>query len=286
VTVPALTGTYLIKAVDYSGSESAAESLVTNNVSGVLNMNAVVTVTEDPTFSGTKSNVVVNSGALELDSLLTVDDITNIDTVGNWDLMGDDVQASGTYYFANDLDLTAVYTSRLTASVTVAGMNYIQLVDGWTDVDAVTNWDGTDATGWNIELQVRTSDDYTTWGAWQTFVIGDYSARAFQWRVILTSTAQGVTPSITALSVSVDMPDRLASDNDVVCPVAGLTVTFSPAFKVQPAIAVADQNMATGDYKTITAATASGFTIQYFNAGGSPVQRTFDWVARGYGYVA
>jgi hypothetical protein len=44
--------------------------------------------------------------------------------------------------------------------------------------------------------------------------------------------------------------------------------------------------MATGDYKTITAATASGFTIQYFNAGGTPVQRTFDWVARGYGYVA
>ncbi len=286
VTVPALTGTYLIKAVDYSGSESAAESLVTNNVSGVLNMNAVATVTEDPTFSGTKSNVVVNSGALELDSLLTVDDITDIDTVGNWDLMGDDVQASGTYYFTNDLDLTAVYTSRLTASVTVSGMNYIQLVDGWTDVDAVTNWDGTDATGWNIELQVRTSDDYATWGAWQTFVIGDYSARAFQWRVILTSTAQGVTPSITALSVSVDMPDRLASDNDVVCPVAGLTVTFSPAFKVQPAIAVADQNMATGDYKTITSASASGFTIQYFNAGGSPVQRTFDWVARGYGYVA
>lgn len=286
VTVPALTGTYLIKAVDYSGSESAAESLVTNNVSGVLNMNAVATVTEDPTFSGTKSNVVVNSGALELASLLAVDDITNIDTVGNWDLMGNDVQASGTYYFANDLDLTAVYTSRLTASITVSGMNYIQLVDGWTDVDAVTNWDGTDATGWNIELQVRTSDDYATWGAWQTFVIGDYSARAFQWRVILTSTAQGVTPSITALSVSVDMPDRLASDNDVVCPAAGLTVTFSPAFKVQPAIAVADQNMATGDYKTITGASASGFTIRYYNAGGSPVQRTFDWVARGYGYVA
>lgn len=286
VTVPALSGTYLIKAVDYSGSESVNETIVVNGVSGVLNMNAVATVTESPAFTGTKSNTHVISGALELDSLLTLDDIADVDTITNFDLLGDDVQASGTYYFASDLDLTAVYTSRLTASVTVEGVGYINIVDAWTDVDSVTNWDGADATGWNIELQVRTSDDYATWGAWQTFIIGDYSARAFQWRVILTSSAQGVTPSIIGLSVTVDMPDRLASDNDVVCPVAGLTVTFSPAFKVAPALAIADQNMATGDYKTITGISASGFSIQYYNAGGSPVQRTFDWVARGYGYVA
>jgi hypothetical protein len=287
VTVPALSGTYLIKAVDYSGSESVNETIVVNGVSGVLNMNAVATVTESPGFAGTKSNVKVVGGALELGPLITFDDVANVDALADFDTLDNtDLASSGTYYFASDLDLGYVFTSRLTASVTVNGVNYAQIVDNWSDVELVGDWDGVTASDWDIELQVRTSDDYATWGAWQAFIIGDYSARAFQWRVILTSSAQGVTPSITGLNVTVDMPDRLASDNDVLCTVAGLTVTFSPAFKVQPAIAVADQNMATGDYKTITAASASGFTIQYFNSSNAAVQRTFDWVARGYGYVA
>lgn len=286
VTVPALVGTYLIKAVDFSGTESVNATSVTNAISGVLNMNAIATVTEDPSFTGTKTDVVLTGGALELSSLLDMDDVTDIDAVADFDLLGDDFKSTGTYYFANSLSLGAVYTSRLTASVAVSGVNYLTDVDTWVNVDAVTDWDGAASSAWNIELQARTSSDNgTTWGDWQTFIVGDYSASDFEWRIILTSNEQGVTPSITALSVNVDMPDRLASDNDVVCPVTGLTVTFSPAFRVTPAVAVADQNMATGDYKTITSISASGFTIQYFNAGGSPVQRTFDWVARGYGYA-
>jgi predicted phage tail protein len=289
VTVPALVGTYLIKAIDFSGSESVNATSVTNAISGVLNMNSVATITESPSFAGAKTDVAVVGGALELTSILTMDDVPDIDAVTDFDILGDDFVSTGTYLFSNDLDLGAVYTSRLTASVTVGGVNYLSDVDTWANVDALTDWDGADATGWNVELQVRTTDDdpagSPTWSAWRTFIIGDYSARAFEWRIILTTTTQGVTPSVSALSVTVDMPDRLASDNDVICPVTGLTVTFTPAFRAIPAIAVADQNMATGDYKTITSISASGFTIQYFNSGGSPVQRTFDWVARGYGYA-
>ena len=285
ITVPALIGTYLIKAVDSSGSESANETLLTNTISGVLNMNLIATITEDPSFAGIKSDVEIRSGSIELASTGSIDDVTNVDAMTNWDIAGGLLATTGIYYFDNDLDLGSVLTSRLTASVTVSGINYASLVDEWANIDDVTNWDGADPTNWNIELQVRTSDDYSTWGAWKTFVIGDYSARAFQWRVILTSSLPGVTPSISALSVTVDMPDRLESDNNVACGTGGLTVTFSPAFKATPAIAVADQNLATGDYKTITSITSSGFTIQYFNSSGTPVARTFDWVARGYGYV-
>ena len=290
ITVPALVGTYLIKAEDYSGSQSVNETLVTNAVSGLANLNFVATITESPTFPGTKTDVEVFSGGLELTGSGLWDDMTDVDAVSNIDLIGDEFPASGTYVFDQDLDLGSVFTSRLTASVTVEGVNYLNLVDSWVDVDTTTDWDGVDASGWDIELQVRATDDdpggSPTWSAWTTFVVGDYSARAFQWRVILYSITQGVTPRITALTVNVDMPDRLDSDNNVVCPNTGLTVTFSPAFKVTPALAVADQNMATGDYKTITSISATGFSIQYFNASNVAVQRTFDWVARGYGYVA
>ena len=39
-----------------------------------------------------------------------------------------------------------------------------------------------------------------------------------------------------------------------------------------------------GDYATITSKTASGFTIQFRNSAGTGVERTIDWIAKGYGY--
>ena len=286
IIVPALSGTYLIKAVDTSGSESVNATLVTNGVSGIQGMNAITTVTEDPSFVGTYDGTRNISGGVELEALLNFDEITNIDQVNSIDFLGDDVKSFGYYYFANDLDLTSTYTSRLTAAVAVAGVNYVDKVDSWINVDQVADWDGNDLSRWSIELQVRTSDDNATWGAWQTFVVGDYKARAFQWRIKLMSSSQGLTPRVTALSVTIDMPDRLASDNDVACPTPGLTVLFAPAFKEAPSLAIAAQDMLTGDYKTLTSISQTGFTIRYYNASGTPVARTFDWVARGYGYVA
>jgi hypothetical protein len=41
--------------------------------------------------------------------------------------------------------------------------------------------------------------------------------------------------------------------------------------------------MATGDYFTITSPTSSGFTVRFFNAGGTGISRTFDYLAKGYG---
>lgn len=289
VSTPAMQGTYLIKAVDYSVSESANATLVTNAISEVLGLNAVATITESPTFVGAKTDTVVIDGALQLVSLLTLDDIADVDAVLNFDVLGDAFVAEGTYDFADDLDLGAEFTSRLTAEVLASGTNYASNLDTWTDIDAVDNWEGSDPSGWVVDLQVRTTSDDPSgapvWSAWRPFIVGDYAARAFQWRVILQSLISGTTPSITTLSVSVDMPDRLASANDQACPTDGVTISFAPPFHATPAIAVADQDMATGDYKVLSSMTASGFSVRYYNASGTPVARTFDWVARGYGYA-
>jgi hypothetical protein len=250
----------------------------------------------------------VLSGGLELVSDQSIDDYANVDLMSDFDRGDGSVVSTGTYYFNDNLDLGAVYTSRITAYVEAVGETYVSYVDtdtgleGWADVDAVgdwdtysvsgngwanvdliADWDGADVSEWSIELQVRTSDDMATWTAWKKFVIGDYSARGFEFRLILNSLAYGVTPRVTTLEVTIDMPDRLESANNVVCPVAGTTVTFTNPFRATPAIATADQNMATGDYKVITSMTNAGFNIIFRNAAGAAVQRTFDWVARGYG---
>jgi hypothetical protein len=41
--------------------------------------------------------------------------------------------------------------------------------------------------------------------------------------------------------------------------------------------------MATGDFYAITSKTKTGFTITFFNSSGSAQNRTFDYVAKGFG---
>lgn len=129
------------------------------------------------------------------------------------------------------------------------------------------------------------------WSDWQPFVVGDVSFRTIQFRTILTGQPNAdpdilysiVTPIVTSVEVSIDMPDRVIANNDVTIPIGGATISFTPPFRGLSGIATADQNMATGDRKAITAKSATGFTIQFFNSAGTSISRVIDWVAKGYG---
>ena len=91
---------------------------------------------------------------------------------------------------------------------------------------------------------------------------------------------------MTSLSVTVDMPDRVAYDNDIISGAGAKVVSFTPAFKASPAVAITAQNLSQGDYFTITSKSSTGFTITFYDSGANAVSRTFDWVARGYGELA
>lgn len=295
--VPARQGTYFIKAVDKLGlaSQNPATIVVLTNVAGVENLNLVQTVTEDPDFDGVKDDVV----EIDADNHLILDTSINFDSgTGNFDDAtglfdggGGFVDLEGFYYFANSVDLNAKYTSRLTASIESTRLDYVNTFDDATGLfDAregefdgdVNAFDNTD-----VELQVRTTDDdpagAPTWSSWTPFVVGDYTARAFEFRIRMTTTDTQATPVVTGLSVSVDMPDRVVSGEDVASGAGAKAITFLPAFAAAPAIGITAQNLSTGDYYEITSKSASGFTITFKNSSGTAVDRTFDYVAKGYG---
>jgi len=48
-------------------------------------------------------------------------------------------------------------------------------------------------------------------------------------------------------------------------------------------VGISASNLTSGDYYAITSKSASGFTITFYNSGDSVVDRTFDYVAKGYG---
>lgn len=294
--VPARQGTYFLKAVDKLNlaSVNPATVLVLTNVAGVENLNLVATVVEGPEFDGVKDDTVEldAENKLILDTAIDFDSATGLfdDATGLFDGGGGNVDLEGFYYFFNDADLGDVYTSRVTASIQSTRQDYVNTFDDATglfdnreglfdgDVNAFDNTD--------VELQVRTTDDdpggSPTWSSWFPFVVGDYTARAFEFRLRLTTADTQATPVVSGVTVQIDMPDRVLSGEDIASGAAAKAVAFSPAFKAAPAIGIS-ATMQTGDFYEITSKTASGFTITFKDSGGNAVDRTFDYVAKGYG---
>jgi hypothetical protein len=295
---PALTGTYFIKAIDKIGNESINATEVVAIIESIKGLNFIESLIESPTFSGTKVECSVNdAGQLILDTSIDFDSATGLfdDADGDFDGGGGYTSTSGTYYFADVVDLGSVYTSRVTSNIEVSRVDYVNLFDDATGNfdDRVGLFDGDPNTygDTNVEFYISTTEDDPNgsdpnWTAYRRFFVGDYKARGLKFKIVMTSASTEASPSISTLSVTVDMPDRVYSQNDIDSGAGAKVITFSPAFKVTPALGIAAQNLQQGDFYEITSKSATGFTITFKNSGGSAVNRTFDFVAQGYGELA
>jgi hypothetical protein len=291
ITVPARVGSYLIKAVDKNGNYSNNESIIATTVTAVGNYNAIVTSTQSPTFSGTKTNVYVDeNGYLRLDSSELFDSAIGLfdsatatffeEGVTTYDLYPD-----GSYLFTSPIDLGYTYTSRITANITQGSDNIDNLFDTETVLfdDAPSNFDGDTPANCTAFLQIATSTDGVTYTSFRNFVIGDYSARFLKFKLLLTSSDLASTPVIKSLSVSVDMVDRIFSGNDIVSGTGTYAVTFSlPFYSNSYAVGITAQGLSTGDYFTISSKTVNGFNVAFKNSSNTGVSKTFDYLAKGY----
>jgi hypothetical protein len=293
--LPAMTGTYFIKAVDKSGIESLTAASSVAVINNIADLNIVQTVTEDPTFAGNKTNVAVSGSTLILDSSILFDAKDGLfdDAENLFDYGGGDFYTSGEYEFDGVVDLGNVYTSRVTAVLTTDRVDVVNFFDSIAGLfDARTglfDGDANEIGDTNVELYVSTTEDdpngTPTWSAYRRFVVGDYTARGLRFKAILTTSDVNVTPVISALAVTVDMPDRTISGEDIASgtDAGGKVVTFTRSFKAVPALGIAAQNLVSGDYFEIVSKSAGGFTIRFKDSGGTVVDRTFDYVAKGYG---
>ena len=116
--------------------------------------------------------------------------------------------------------------------------------------------------------------------------MGDGTGRIFQFRLKLISNKASVSPRVFDGTIKADMPDRVFSIDDLVVPDTGYNVLFDPPFKgptPHPNIQVSIQNAASGDYYELSSRTVEGFNIIVKNSSGTPVSRTVDIVAKGFG---
>ena len=290
ISVPARTGTYLIKAVDKLGNFSSNATAIISNVTGALNFNSVATQSEHPSFSGTLTNTVITDNAIELDSSELFDAAS-----GNFDdettrffdsgVANADFQSSGNYEFADVIDIGAKHTARITASLTQTSDNPDDLFDNRSGLfdSSSSNFDGDTPANCNAHIEIATSDDNVTYTDFRTFVIGEYEARYFKFRVVLISRDNASTPVVSAVTVTIDMQDRIFSGNDIVSGTGTKSITFTNPFKsVNYAVGVTGQGMATGDYFTVSNKTINGFDVAFFNSSDTGVSKTFDFIAKGF----
>jgi hypothetical protein len=289
ITVPARTGSYLIKAVDKNGNYSSNESIIATNLTSIGNFNAVATQTESPTFAGTTYRTVVIDNTVRLDSSELFDSATgNFDTPTTFfdsGLTTFDLYPLGYYYFANPIDLGATFTTRVTAFITQTADNIDDLFDSRTGNfdDGASNFDGDSPANCNAHLEIALSNDNITYSSYRNFVIGDYTARYYKFRVMMTSSDLASTPVVSALSVTLDMEDRIFSGNDIVSGTGTYSVTFTnPFYSSNYAVGITGQGLNTGDFFTISSKTVNGFNVAFKNSAGSGVSKTFDYLAKGY----
>jgi hypothetical protein len=176
-TVPLQAGTYFGKAVDSAGNQSVnAAPFVIDAVDNGLAL--LVTTTESPTFSGTKTHLVVSGGNLQLDvnsANATVDDWVDVDAVADWDAEGG-FYTSGEYDFDTVTDMGTVQTLR------------VELDMETLEIGTSTLGDRTTAKV-QAEISTTTGDPGAspTWTAWAPFLVNDVVARGIRRRLLFTT---------------------------------------------------------------------------------------------------
>ena len=299
ISLPARNGTYMIKSIDVLGIESlnSTKSVVILNQID-YNFNVVTTSTQSPNFTaGTLSDTFVaeRSGVNYLQLLtgeLFDDGVGLFDAqTGNFDDGGATTDnTEGTYDFPV-IDVGGIFTSRVTIDCQFVRFDPTSLFDSFSgNFDAREGlFDGayTEFNDINVEMQISLSNDNSTYTDFRTYVLGDYKARYIKLRAKLSTTGTTSAPAVSTLIATVDMPDRTFGDGDISSTTAsgGKVITYSPAFKEVQALGISASNLATGDFYEITNKTATGFTIKFKNSSGAVIDRTFDYVAKGYGFL-
>lgn len=281
-SLPMQSGTYFIKAFDILGNESVNPALIISYDNGAL-INVVEFLPQQPLFEGVKENCHVSGGFLYLT----------------------DPTLPGIYYFDRSVDLGDVYNSFISASVNATGISYSRVRDFDSIRSMVTvrgagnlrirdiarirsliSVRGISVDDWDVQLQYRISQDDVEWTEWMDFIAGNKVFRSIEFRLLMFSNLPNINVRISTLEATVDMPDRIESQEDVLCPVEGVTITYSSPFINDPSVNITVQDGATDDRLEFVSRDSGSFTVKVFNATiAGYVERTFDYISSGYGRI-
>jgi hypothetical protein len=187
----------MIRAFDKTGNASGEYTSIVVPSAALESFTNTLTQTDDPTFTGTKTDCSVSSSTLIITSV-----------TGTAPFLA-------TYLFSNYIDTGAV--RRFRSRIDLTNVRQDNSSGLWDDIPGLFdtlpgNFD--DFTGdaqfddTNIITYISTTEDNPagtpTWTSYQKFRAGDYYARAARFKIELTSNSTNVTPSIVQLDAIVE----------------------------------------------------------------------------------
>ena len=216
-TVPARSGTFLIKAVDKIGQPSINATAKLIPVNALPGLGVEVLQTENPSFPGNGDvanfNVVIDTAANPDE--LTIDDTSAATPTGTY-YFGGALSGSQTAASADYIDLGTVRNAVCNGAATFN--RHIDYASVWDNIPQ--NWETWPNTfdDWTSEsadfgdmqavVYVQTTDDdpasaSPTYGEWLLANGQQVVGRGFRFKVVLSATNTGVSPSIETLTGTV-----------------------------------------------------------------------------------
>lgn len=207
-TLPLMQGTYMAKFRDSTGNYSNAATLFVATEGLVTGFTTVGTITFNPTFAGTYTDVGVVDSRLQLVSQELFDSSELIDSSS--DIDGGDISPTGQADFTSYLDIGTNAIRRMQATITAISFDVADFIDGDDDIDSTEDIDGSVINDCDATLYIATTPDNPagspTWSAWQPFFVGDFGGRAYKFRLGLSSGSPSHTIGVSALSVTAKIP--------------------------------------------------------------------------------
>ena len=293
--VPAMSGggTYLLKFQDDSGNFSANAASIGFSSLNIIDSIVVKEDREDndtPPFNNTTASLFNNTQfSSQKGGLILTNPATN---------------ATGTYDFADTLDLGGIFSLSLKRTFQGVGFYIGDLFDNRTEnINDWTDFDGSVANDVNAKISVRTTEDdpsgSPTYGSYNDFANGTFRGRGFQFKITLESNDVAQNINLQQAGYLATLPSRTEHSSTIASGNGSKSVSFSAPFFVGtsglgnlnnfiPSVTISPRSdtgkiMQTGDYFELSNITGTGFTIHFKNSSGASIDRNFTYSAVGFG---
>ena len=301
-------GTYSAKFVDSGGRESLTAALIEFTKADLQSVEVVGALgsTEDPSFTGTKTNLTVDTTNNELELAATGNELAAIGAFdledGNALLLEDDshftlqgdseLHQSGTYVFngGNTFTLSDVFSLRLDSTLRARSFfPYGERIDDEPDFDLITEFDGVAPNTCDVQLYIRTTQDdpagSPTFTSWRRFNNAEFKARGYQVKAEFSTGGRQEQIAVDQLRVEAQMPRRSVTGSVTTSTGADVSVTYGAGnkFYVTPSVGIVFTTNASGDYYVISNSTATGFDVSVYNSSDTRIAKAVNWTATGYG---
>ena len=189
------------------------------------------------------------------------------------------------YYFSETLDMGDIYDVLFRRYVLIRSISSSTVFDSASgDFDSRTGlFDGETVDAINLTVYIRATSDNPSsspsWGPWSELINASVQGRAFQLKAVLTSNSDSVNIAVETLSVIPELLRRFTANT---APTTASAIVFAHAFYDLNSINITASSMQSDYSYAITAASRTGFTVNFYQ-GVAPVVLPYTYTVTGYG---